>query len=281
LLASSGVGYALLPSQAANSNAASAEPPRQTKEAQEEAEQAKRSISVYNPPETPEEEEERVKKPILTLAPERMKVAPLPPRVPVGQPLRFTVTMAPGKLTWNSITGSISVSQIGPNGKRVTNSIPANIASEDGPTKTIEVIPMGLGEVTFEVLAVYHDNAIAQQQVKSYVYPTAKGLQLFSLGGHRLMHLVLPGHALHERETQLPQLRFETDYLHPRLYYEALKTPIIIDGVVGLPITIDQPADNPVIRVDNDGTVHALSPGKAVIVCDIEGKTDRIPVIVD
>jgi hypothetical protein len=261
------------------SNAAAAQ--QETKETQEETAQAKRSISVYNPPETPEEAAERVKKPILTLAPERMKVAPLPPRVPVGQPLRFTVTMAPGKLAWNSITGSISVSQIGPNGKGITGSIPANIVSEDGPTKIIEAIPMGLGEVTFEVFAGYHDNAVAKQQVKSYVYPTAKGLRLFSLGTDRLMHLVLPGHELHERETQLPRQQFETGYLNPRLSYEGLKTPIIINGVVGLPITIEQPADNPVIRVDDDGTVHALNPGKAVIVCDIEGKTDRIPVVVD
>lgn len=251
-----------------------------TKEVRETAAQAQRSISVYNPPETPEEEAERVKKP-LTLAPERMKVAPLPPRVPVGQPLRFTVTMAPGKLAWNSITGSIAVSQIGPTGKHITGDIPANIVNEDGPTKTIEVIPMGLGEVTFQVIAGYHDNAIAKQQVKSYVYPTANDLQLFTLGGYRQLHLVLPGHELNEPETQLPRLKFDTGYLQPLLSYKGFKTPIVIDGVVGLPITIEQPADNPVIRVDNDGTVHALSPGKAVIVCDIEGKKDQIFVVVD
>jgi hypothetical protein len=53
-----------------------------------------------------------------------------------------------------------------------------------------------------------------------------------------------------------------------------------LDDLSQIKFSAEQDEDNPVIRVDGNGTVHALREGKAVLVGGFDGVVDRIQVTV-
>jgi hypothetical protein len=198
--------------------------------------------------------------------PQRLAVKAPTDTVPLANPLDLTLTLAPG-----TIVGGIDVLQRNNSGPFSEGSGPAKLVSKDGTTLTIEVTPVQVGSVDFEIAAVYSDNAFASQTVRLHVVPSAKGLKQFWLfGGGKVMPLVV--HGL-EVEKQM--------WLRPMAFYEQLKYPIHLDGCSEINLTVQQDQANPVISVEKNGLVHALHTGKALIDGDFDGVKDEVQVIVE
>lgn len=140
--------------------------------------------------------------------------------------------------------------------------------SDERNTKVIEIVPAELGAVDLQVDVMYADNAYVLQTLHLNVLPSAKGLKAFGLGPDE-MPLVLEDK---EEDRQ--------EWLMPLLEYEALKYEIHLWDTSLIPITVEQPNDDPVICVDKNGLVHALREGKAVIVGDMDGFKSRVKVTV-
>jgi hypothetical protein len=68
--------------------------------------------------------------------------------------------------------------------------------------------------------------------------------------------------------------------LIPMVSYEGVNFPIYQEDSSQIKLSVEQEDGNPVIRVDKNGTVHALREGKAVLVGDFGGVIDRIQVTV-
>lgn len=222
--------------------------------------------------ETTQERDERKKHPSIE-APERMAIEKVNQNVPVATPLHLTLTMAPGKLVNFNLTGPnyvgpIYVTEFGPSGEAVVGqgTGPAKIVSDDGTTKVIEVMPAQIGRVTFRISALYSDNADVTQTVQVNVYPVAKSLKSFSLGVGKRLNLALDGEKHGEK------------WLRPSLLYPGLV--VDPDDAEAIKLTVDQPEDDPVIRLEKTGLIHPLRPGKATIIGDIEGVQDRVEVTV-
>jgi hypothetical protein len=103
------------------------------------------------------------------------------------------------------------------------------------------------------------------------VAPASKGLKKFFLD------LGVPGLLIVlEPDDTDPRQK-----LVPQLWYDGLKYPIDLTTCEGIRLTVEQPEDNPIVRVDSDGMVHGLRPGKAVITGDLDGVQDHVTVQVD
>jgi hypothetical protein len=221
-------------------------------------------VSIY-PTETKEDAEERNAHP-LTFAPERMSVKLPEVDVPMGNAIDLTLTFATGTL----IRSSLGVMQSSKSGAQSQGSGPANIVQEDGTTKTIEITPVQIGPVDVGISAVYSDNAFVRQTIHLNVVASAKGLRSFSLDqGTHFIALVLEDEA-----------RDRQQILRPMVTYEGVKFPIYLDDSSQIQLSVEQDEGNPVIRVDRDGTVHALREGTAVLVGNFDGVIDRIQVTV-
>ena len=59
-----------------------------------------------------------------------------------------------------------------------------------------------------------------------------------------------------------------------------MKFPILLDDLTTTKLSVEQNEDDPVIRVDPNGLVHALREGTAVIVGNFDGVIDRVKVTV-
>jgi hypothetical protein len=68
--------------------------------------------------------------------------------------------------------------------------------------------------------------------------------------------------------------------LRPMVTYEDVKFPIYLDDSSQIKLSVEQDEGNPVIRVDQNGTIHALREGTAVLVGDFDGTKDHIQVTV-
>jgi hypothetical protein len=232
-----------------------------------DASEAQQDQHIINPQETKESLAEMWKHP-PTKAPERVKVIIPSLDVPLGVPLQITLQLAPGKLfcdIWVAETGRGSYEYEQGGG-------PAKIISDQGTTKVIEVMPLDLGPIDLKIAVIYADNADATQVLHLNVLPSAKGLRgkSFSLhGGGGTMVLVFEDQAKDRQE-----------WLGPVFAFDGVKYPVFAFDATYIPITVEQPKDDPVIRVDKDGLVHALRPGNAVIVGNIDGVIDRVPVTV-
>ena len=145
---------------------------------------------------------------------------------------------------------------------------PAKILGEFGGVTTIEVVPLKTGQVNLEVSAGYADGGLATQKVRLNVVASAKGVRRFDLnGGFHVLALTVGEHA-EDGEASL----------FPAVYYDALEYPIRLDSTEALTLRVEQPEDNPIIRVDAGGLVRALRPGRAVIHADFDGIKDSVAV---
>jgi hypothetical protein len=219
------------------------------------------------PKESPEEAAERMSH-RASLANERISVSAPEGDVPLGSPIDIEVKFAPGQIA------DMHVAQFKPH-ESVRGGIEQSedvfqIVREEGQTKTIEVVPMQLGSVDLYIGAVYADNASAQQTIKLNVVPSSRGLKRFSLNGGAEAAVIVMGDEKGDSEIGL----------QPLVIYRNVKFPILLDDLTTTNLSVEQNENDPVIRVDPNGLVHALREGKAVIVGDFDGVKDRVKVTV-
>ena len=59
--------------------------------------------------------------------------------------------------------------------------------------------------------------------------------------------------------------------LSPEIYYDQLDYPIYLEDSTQIKFTVEQPEDDPVIRLDSNGMIHGLRPGRAKIDAELGG----------
>jgi hypothetical protein len=219
------------------------------------------------PKETPEEGAERMRH-RASLANERISVSALDGDVPLGSPVDIDVKFAPGQIA------DINVAQFKPHGT-VRGGIEQSedifkIIREEGQTKTLEVVPMQLGSIDLYIGAVYADNTMAQQTIKLNVVPSSKGLTRFAIDGGGRATVIVMGDE--EKERRL--------WLKPFVTYKQVKYPIQLEDSTQIKLSVEQDENDPVLRVDPNGLVHALHEGTAIIVGDFVGHIDKLKVTV-
>ena len=194
----------------------------------------------------------------------KMTISLAPAKIPIATPFQLTVT-----LPADHPNGALVIAEKGSSGAEIPGvGGSAKLIREDGGAKVIEVIPAQLGWVTIEIAAInVHDMSIMQKDIQVYVYPVAKGLKRFDLGVGKKLDLSLDGERHGER------------WLKPNLIYMNLGV-VNADDAEAINLTVDQPEDDPVIRLDRNGLIHPLRPGKATILGDVEGVQDRVEVTV-
>lgn len=214
--------------------------------------------------ETAEERTEQLSHP-QTYAPRRLAVETPRGDVPLGSALTLPLTFSEGRVV------DMYVKQADKNGViEQASNLPVKIVQDEGLKKSIEIVPAQLGPLTVEVGAIYLDNAWAVQTIQLNVVPSAKGLKKFSLdGGSDVDTLVLEDD---EKDRQL--------WLRPEVIYEQLPNPVFLNDSTQIKLSIEQNEGNPVIRVENNGLVHALSEGNAVIVGDFDGVIEKLKITV-
>lgn len=191
--------------------------------------------------------------------------------VELGQPLRITLNLTDphvigiaeeqgeGDHTFSNISSGFAV-----------GSGDARIVSDTGLAKTMEVIPLGVGKLTFGIMVFFADGGIAQKSYTLEVAPSSKGLKNFFLNhGSRGLAIVLE---------DKPEDR--QSWLSPEVSYRQLEYPIYLEDSSQIKFTVQQAADKPVILLDPNGMVHGLRPGKATIIGDFDGVKDELVVTV-
>jgi pimeloyl-ACP methyl ester carboxylesterase len=195
------------------------------------------------------------------------------PAAPVGlgQTLRIPLTFSGAKIV------DVAVDQFTPidhhiltnllDGERVGSGL-TRIVSQEAGRAEIEVILLQTGPVELRISALFADGGLAQQKYRVNVVPSARGLESFDL--NRGFHTLAL--AMEDREED------RQTFLFPEVQYAGLEYPIVLSSSDGLQLTVDQPEDDPVIRVESNGLIHALRPGTAVITGDFDGVRDRVKV---
>ena len=120
-------------------------------------------------------------------------------------------------------------------------------------------------------MAVFSDGKVAEQEIKLNVTPSAKGLKKFCLNQGFPVVAVSLG---------FPTEHPGTAWLMPEVYFDQLDYPIHIQDSSLLDLTAEQPEDHPVIRVDPNGLIQGLRPGRAKISGNFDGIRDSVIVIV-
>ena len=203
----------------------------------------------------------------LVLASERMKVTVQSLDVPLGVPFQAKIELAPGKLKVE-----LHIVQKGRSGYGYEQgSGPAKVVRDEGTTKVIEITPLDLGPIDVNLGGMYEDGAVIDQTLHLNVVPSAKKLKSFMFRDGSPIPMML---VLKSRED------YGRAWLMPMYVFDGVKYPVYGFDASYVPITVEQPADNPVIRVDKNGLVQGLRPGKAVIVADIDGFKARASVTV-
>ena len=191
--------------------------------------------------------------------------------VELGQPLRITLKLrdphvigigevqGEGDHTFTNISSGFAV-----------GTGDARIVGDTGPTKTMEVIPLGVGKLTFGIMVFFADGGIARKNYTLEVAPSSKGLKDFFLNhGSHALAIVLE---------DKPEDRQR--WLSPEVAYRQLEYPIYLENSGQIKFTVQQAADKPVILLDPNGLVHGLRPGKATIIGDFDGVKDEVVVTV-
>jgi hypothetical protein len=115
------------------------------------------------------------------------------------------------------------------------------VVRDDGSTKVVEIVPLQVGTMSFEFTAVFADGGFARQKYSVKVVPTSKGLKQFFLdSAFPSLPIVLD-----------PSDNDSRKQLQPEVAYQGLKSPIYLTNCEGIRLTVEQPDDNPVVRVDS------------------------------
>ncbi len=219
------------------------------------------------PKETHEEAAERMSH-RASLANERISVSSPQGDVPLGSPVDIDVRFAPGQIA------DMHVAQFKPHGADrggIDQSQDTfKIVREEGQTKTLEVVPMQLGSINLYIGAVYADNASAQQTITLNVVPSSKDLKKFSIDGGSPADVIVMGDEERDRQKGL----------RPIVTYKDVQYPIHLDDLTMIKLSVEQDENDPVLRVDPNGMVHALREGTAIIVGNFDGAIDRLKVTV-
>jgi hypothetical protein len=201
--------------------------------------------------------------------------ATLPERpVALAQPVQIPLKLKGPRVTAIYVMQS-DKNKILTNRQRGTTPIgngPAKVVAEDEVGKTIEITPLQVGNLHVEIRVEFVDG---EQETENYtikVQPTSTGLKEFTL--HQGLTVLTLNHVKGSEMNER--------FLEPEATYEGLDYPIYLPREMsGIHVTIDQPQENPVIRVDKEGTIHALRKGKATIIGELGGMTDRVVAIVE
>lgn len=144
----------------------------------------------------------------------------------------------------------------------------AKIVQDDGLVKTIEIIPLQLGTISVEVLVTFADGGLSKQGIQLNVHPSSKGLKHFYLNrGFRTVPIVLEG------QDEDRKLR-----LSPEAIYSQLDHPIYVSDSKEISFSVVQPESDPIVKLDSDGTVHGLRPGRVRVTADFDGVRDSVTV---
>ena len=200
----------------------------------------------------------------LTLHPERMSLEGPETFVPLGNPVRLTIRLAPGKLA----SDTIKVAELA--GGEIISDSDANVVEDDGLFKTVIVIPTQLGAVDFEFQAAYADNAIVRQTMHLNVAPSVKGVKRFTIdSGLQTVNLTIGGREIDDKRL-----------LEPTVTYASVKYTIRLHDCSRFPVTVAQNRDDPVVRVDEQCVVYGLREGTAIITANFDGLKDSVQVVV-
>lgn len=156
------------------------------------------------------------------------------------------------------------------NGEKIGDGT-TRIVRDDGLTKTVEFTPLQIGTIQAGVMVIFNDGKIGEQLCQLRVVPSSKGLKKFHLNqGFGVTAIVLRSEKDEDRRR----------WLQPEVYYSDLNYPIYLKDSTLLNLTVEQPEDHPVIRVDPNGLLHGLRPGKARVTGDFDGVKDSVVVTV-
>ena len=144
---------------------------------------------------------------------------------------------------------------------------PATIVREDGSALTIQIVPVQTGSQDGVLYGMFTDGATSQATFHLNVVASATGLKRFSLNNFHSIPLVLEDKA-EDRQA----------WLFPEVEYKNLKYPIHLHDSLQIKLSVQQDRANPVISVDEDGMIHALSKGSAVVVGNFDGVIDKVTV---
>jgi hypothetical protein len=194
---------------------------------------------------------------------DRLKVTPPNQPVEYGQPITFPVEITSGGLESLGFAQRRSDmddpnlqtnKMAGHPGVLVAEEVKINGAEASSP-KSMEIVPMTVGDETVQVYARFEDGGFAQRYFRMHVLSSTKGLRRLDVVDR-----------LTERGRQL----------RPYLKYEQFGGQVEFSTMSGFTISVEQPKDAPVVRIDPDGWVHEIRPGRAVVTVSlgaISGKT--------
>lgn len=189
--------------------------------------------------------------------------------VPLGQPLDLPITLAPGAkpqifVGQGAEHGSISNEPANSKGKNEATTVVRTV----GRTRVVRIIPAQIGRITLLITAGFADGGIAMQRYPLDVVASSAGLSKFYIdeGGHAIAIV------LEDKEED------RQHWLWPEVQYKTLEYPIYLPDSSQVRFTVEQPANAPVIRLDPNGMVHGLRPGRARITADFAGVKDFVDV---
>jgi len=207
--------------------------------------------------------------PKLFPANERLRVFRPAGPIKLAQPFRVRLEILSGEVDSIGVTQHIDAEWFAnkSNGVEVGSST-AKIVEDNGIEKTIEIVPLQLGNITFDIDVFFTDGGRAYKSFQVRAKPSSKGLTRLKLNsGSTLLALVLE-----EKEKDRQEL------LTLKAEYSTLESPIYLRNLTEIKFSVEQPEFDPVIRVDGRGLVHALRPGNAVLVADFDGVKVKIKV---
>jgi len=202
----------------------------------------------------------------------RLKISrPASPVAGLAQPVQVGVEIQGGDIALILVIQRNRFGSLGNESNGVlVGSGEAKIIQDNGIEKTIEIVPLQLGTVNCEIQVFFADGGVAKKIFTLHVVPSSRGVTKFNLNtGYRRMFLILEDEEEDRRKL-----------LDPEVKYSFLDDPIRLMNLTEMKFSVEQSEFEPVVRVDANGWVHALRPGKAVLVGDFDGVIDKIPITV-
>ena len=152
-------------------------------------------------------------------------------------------------------------------GGREIGSGEAKVVGESTNSTTIEIVPLQIGQITVEIIVAFADGSIAHQSLFLKVMPPTENIKKFSLyHGNPAVSIIL-GSDDGDGEVRLS----------PEVLLEGIDDSVYLSDSTGVQFQVQQP-DNPIIRVQSDGLISGLRPGRVTLIGRYGGLEDRIIV---